>query len=432
MENKEVKLIKIRSGYNFFYLKNYYCSILIKNDMADTVNCDILQHALDRTILRYPYLKLRIVWKDNDIYLTENNNPLTVGRGNKMRGLGSPENGFHLIDVYGYGHTICLHAHHGIADGNGILPFLRTLLYCYLCEYYGKNFKPGNINLPDSPISPEETAEPCGEEFYPVTDNTAVKVSLGGYGMPEYMVIHKEQYDTHISFPMSELVPFMKQKDSSPAIILSIFLSQAIERVHPDHEGNIFIPLAWNYRSAIGMDKTHKNCSFAVFLNYNDRIKKLPLDMQGTCFRGMTFAQTRESDAIRIINQQIALMKKLDTLNGYEEKSAALSPMSVNCVKTFFMSYAGQMALGECEEKIKDQHIIVSSYGGMMIEMASVNGRISMNIETPVDFPDYFDAFCDILTENGVHCRREKTEKIVFPESAASAADDAKAAGAVL
>lgn len=424
----EQKLTEIKSGILAFYAKGAGMPVLLQVDLADPVDLGLLQKAMDRAILRYPYFRVQVVWKDGDIYLADNDAPMIVEDSDQMRKLGSPETNYHLIEVHAHDHAIYLHFHHGIADGNGIFPLLRTLLYSYLCDFYHRDFVPGDsVNLPDSPVDPGEYAETIPDDFLPPLDEPVVTRPENLYAIPEFMPTKKESwFQTHISFPMKEFVHFMRSKDASPAIMLSIFMCQAVERVHPEHEEDIASELVWNYREEIGMPKTHNNCFHVLYLVYSDRVKKLPLDRQGTCFRGMTFAQTGEADAINVANQWIGLRKKLNELDGFDQKSAMMDFIGARPSQTFNISYTGQLDLGEAEEKIQDMHILTSGGIGVVMEVASVNETISIDLKTSEDIPTYLNAFCDILSEEGVHFKRSETFELTFPESVTSIAYDAR------
>jgi len=296
---------------------------------------------------------------------------------------------------------------------------MRTLLYCYLCDYYGRDFKVQGVNLPDSPIDPGEYDEPFGDDYYPSGDEPKSKITENRFELPEFAAPEKEKqcYYTHITFPMKRFVSIMKKQDSSPAILLSILMSQAIERVHPEHEGEIVTNLVWNFRNEINMKNTHNYCVSGVALTYSDRIKRMPLELQGTCFRGMTFAQTRESDAYRIANGLIALRKKCEQTGSYAGKLSVLSFLDKVKANTFPLSYTGQMALGECEKKIRDMYIMPTGTYVFGIEVASVNDSLSIDMQKNRDVSVYEDALCDILGENSIPYSRQKTVHVVFPET---------------
>ena len=423
-----IKLTKILSGYFFFY-SDIGAPTLINIEMNDAVNCAILQKAFDRAVVRYPYFKTQIVWKDGDIYLAQNSRPMVVGSSEELRRLGSKELGYHLLEVHGYDHTIGIQFHHGIADGNGVMPFIRTLLYSYLCEYYGRDFNAPLIIKPDSQIDPKEYTEPIGEQFYPETGDVHITRPEHVYGLPELQEKAglKQCYFTHIRFPMKEFVSYMKHQDASPAILISLLFSMAIDRVHPDHDGEIVANLVWNFRKELGMTGSHNDSFSSIFLKYDEKLKQIPFDLQGTCFRGMTFAQTKENDAYIIANQLIGLRKKAEEYGGYEGKFRFLySVLSRSHGETVPVSYTGQMQMGECEQKIADMFIYPTGTYTIGVEVSSVNDSLSIDIQMNNDISVYSDAFCDILKEKGIPFERKPIIKIDFPVTNASMIEEAK------
>ena len=411
------EFMKFKPNYLMYTPDGYNPTVLIQMEMADPVNIQILQHAWDKAIERYPYFKIRIIRKDEDIHYIENTNQMEVIESDKLRALGSSESGYNLMEVHGKDHSIYLQFHHGIADGNGIMPFFRTLLYCYCCEYYKRNFIPGNINMPDSQVDPEEYIEPGENVNLAQPDEPEIKITENRFELPELpLVTNSTRYIFHISFPMKEFVRFMKQNDSSPAVIIGLFMSHAIDQVHPDHKGDIVTELAWNYRKEVGLEKCHNNCVNIIALTYNEKVKNLPLELQGTIFRGMTFSQTRESDAIRNLSRIAYLQSIFKKAGSYEGKKKIMSYIGSILEHTYCISYTGQMELGECEEKCRNMHINAPIQGSILIEVSSVNETISIDITQKENIPLYVDAFCHILTEEGIHYTRIPVQKFVLPE----------------
>ena len=134
----------------------YRLSVLLK----ETINPDLLQQALDRTLPRFPTYKVAIrkglFWR----YLEPNNRPGPYVREdikNPCMPMPFKSNNRYLIRVYYYGRRISLEAHHCLGDGTGGMCLLQTLTATYL-GLLGHPVKPDKFVL-------DITEEPDPEEL---------------------------------------------------------------------------------------------------------------------------------------------------------------------------------------------------------------------------------------------------------------------------
>ena len=133
----------------------YRLSVLLK----DEVNPELLQKALDMTLLRFPTYKVAIrkgvFWR----YLEPNNRPgpfVTPDIKNPCMPMPFKANNRYLLRVYYYGRRISLEAHHCLGDGTGGMCVLQTLTAVYL-ELLGHSVTPSGFVLDiHSTPDPEE------------------------------------------------------------------------------------------------------------------------------------------------------------------------------------------------------------------------------------------------------------------------------------
>ena len=123
----------------------YRLSVLLKEE----VNPELLQKALDMTLLRFPTYKVAIrkgvFWR----YLEPNNRPgpfVTPDIKNPCMPMPFKANNRYLLRVYYYGRRISLEAHHCLGDGTGGMCVLQTLTAVYL-ELLGHSITPSGFVL---------------------------------------------------------------------------------------------------------------------------------------------------------------------------------------------------------------------------------------------------------------------------------------------
>ncbi|PRY68393.1 hypothetical protein B0I08_10495 [Glaciihabitans tibetensis] len=90
---------KIRSGQAYLYRNGGLRSTVLDVRMKDKVRGDLLRRALEKAMLRYPYLGSKLVEKDGDFYIADNLLPVAFAKTAKLRALGGIEVNYHLIDV---------------------------------------------------------------------------------------------------------------------------------------------------------------------------------------------------------------------------------------------------------------------------------------------------------------------------------------------
>ena len=133
----------------------YRLSVILK----ETINPDLLQQALDKTLPRFPTYKVAIrkglFWR----YLEPNNRPGPYVREdikNPCMPMHFKGSNRYLIRVYYYGNRIALEAHHCLGDGTGGMCLLQTLTSTYL-SLLGHHIKPDGfvLDIAEDP-DPEE------------------------------------------------------------------------------------------------------------------------------------------------------------------------------------------------------------------------------------------------------------------------------------
>ncbi len=120
--------------------------------MKETVDYDLLSRSVERTMARYPYFCVFPEREGGNIVLRHSKRPLPVFPDDRTITLGSNESRGHLVSFGCKGKTIFIDASHYIADGMGIDPLMKSLLFLYVSERYGtEGLETKRIRMPDSP-----------------------------------------------------------------------------------------------------------------------------------------------------------------------------------------------------------------------------------------------------------------------------------------
>ena len=129
--------------------------------MKDPVDYEILLRSVEQVTVRYPYFCVFPEREEENLVLRHNSRPLPVFPDDRTVTLGSEESGGHLLSFGCKDNTIFIDCSHYLADGMGVDPLMKSLLYAYVSERYGTDgLEAERIRMPNSPIDEREHAYP--------------------------------------------------------------------------------------------------------------------------------------------------------------------------------------------------------------------------------------------------------------------------------
>ncbi|WEO78774.1 hypothetical protein BJQ94_07020 [Cryobacterium sp. SO2] len=393
---------KIRSGQAYLYRDGGLNSTVLDVRMTQKVRGDLLRRALEKALLRYPYLTSKLVEKDGDFYIAENPLSVAFAKTDKLRALGSMSVNYHLIDVTYSGASIRVAFHHALCDGRGITPFLETLIFYYCSMRYSTALAPEAVRLAGEPLLPGETDEPFGYRRYEVGDTPAPHVIKAGYALPENAATVDTSYRSEITIDREQFLAFARANNATPSILVALLAGAAITTLHPDADTPIVCSLASDMRTELGHPNTHKNCVSSLYLPYTDALAGLSLREQATEYRAQ-IAEQRQPDAVRAAaNSQIGLSDKLDQLPTMAEKKRMLSFFDNLCIDTFVVSYLGQLQFGECAEYVDSVHLYSSGNKGLILNMLSAGAFITVDVLQSFESDGFVTEFTRALDQIGL------------------------------
>ncbi|MBI4857861.1 MAG: hypothetical protein HY818_14065 [Acetobacterium woodii] len=413
---------KIRSGQAFLYREKGLHSTVIDTHMKETICGDSLKKALAKAIQRYPYLSQKMIEQNGDFYLIENPMPFVLDKPSELHSLGSAEINYHLIDVTYQDQHICVAFHHGLCDGQGIKPFVETLLYYYCTYKYQTKFNAPLIKLAGEPLLPDETKEPLGDGKFDVLDADLPVINKDGYALPDAINQSDEKtyYRYEVNINQSNFIKFAKENNATPSIAMALLTSQAIKNIYPDADKPILCNLASNMRPELNLDHTYKNCVNSLYLPYSVDLEKLTFKDQAIAYRKMLNEQKQPNVVKTSANSMVYLSDKLDELPSYEAKQKMMSFFNNISLNTFIISYMGQSQLGECEQHIDSMHMYSSGTTGLVLNMLSVGENITIDFLQSFETEKYINAFIHVLNESDLDFKVSEQIEFRTPSDTAS------------
>ena len=380
--------------------------IRIRIRMRDLIDPEILRRAVDTTMERYPYFCVELQKKEGGFVYAENHRPVVISDSLHGAELNSEETNYHMIAFCWQDNMIILDVFHGLTDGTGAYEVVRTLLYYYCSERYNVSLKEDGIRLVGDEISAEEWIDP-------VVSRTDLPTPKQNELMSDALNVittaglEEDRRHTVYSVAISEkeFMRFNLDNDGSPGTMVALLLSRAIAKLFPESENAIRIALCVNQRKALNAPLAHQSLVGGVMLEYKDKLRDWSLEMQGTAYRGMVFAQTQEENVLRGIASFKGVNGMLFTKESDQERIGVASYINSLAGKltTATVSYVGKADYKEAEQYIRDFRLWTSPMGNnLLVEISAVNGRFTLDFLQSFSSPVIVNAFLKELDENGI------------------------------
>ena len=399
----EGKNEKIRSGQSYLYKRYGMESEVMEVRFKDKITGSFLNQALLTAMKRYPYFNTKLLEKDGDFYIVQNEQSMVARRTKELARLGHISCGYHLIDITYYGYSIYISFHHALCDGRGVMPFIETLIYYYCDLKYGRKPVPEGVRLADDPLLPGETDDPFLQEYDFDEKKTFVNLPRDGYAIPENVATEEAtNYRYEIKISGAQYMKACKEHNATPVILLALLMSRGIAELYPEYDKPVNANIAADMRDALGVPNTFKNCVKSMNLPYSREFSEKSLTEQATEYRELLKAQRDRDFCRKEANAMIGLSNKLDTLDSYEEKQKIMTFFEGMTLNTYIISYLGAFRLGENAQYISEIHLYNSGTTGLGINMISCGENFVLDFKQNFQSDKYVRAFCEELEKLGI------------------------------
>ena len=377
---------------------------------TEPVNGDMLTEAAYRAIERFPYFSIRLERHGEEYVFKHNSKPLPVIKGKTAPTLGTAETDHHLVALSFEGNAIYIHSSHFITDGNGMFPFIRTLVYLYLHALHPDEiFSTDSIALPGSEIPAEEAEDdPYPSELLPEEPTVTAK-------LPEKILRLDDLYDAradrenHTIFKLSikqkEMMNYISTVDGSPATFITSVMYKAILQLHPESHLPVVCGMQHQFRKALHKPYSHLCHVNIVPMIFPDRLRDRSIETVNTISRGMLILRASDENDIITINEHIRNEKRIKEMT-LEEKQRYMRNVLLRGIgeNTFEVSYAGRIPWCGTDKYIENfsPYIDLRLSGGLSIEISAVRDRFDISIMQSTADTRYYDTFCELLTSYGI------------------------------
>ena len=204
----------------------------VRVTLKNPIEPEPLRRALDRAMERYPYFAVRLAVQGGALVLEDNPLPVTIVKGPEPARLNTAASNYHLVGVSYERTSVIFGAFHALTDGAGAFPWIKTVLYYYLCETEGRTLDPAGVRLAGEEIPEGELEDPFQTEIPELEEPVAPKWS-GAFRIADHAPVGKQRC-WHIRIGETSFMKYTRTQDGSPATITSAFMAKALHTLCPD------------------------------------------------------------------------------------------------------------------------------------------------------------------------------------------------------
>ena len=381
--------------------EDFFSTFRLAIRMKDTVDYDLLSRSVEKAMVRYPYFCVFPKREEENIVLHYNNHPLPVFPDDRAVTLGSAESGGHLISFGCKDRTIFIDCSHYIADGMGVDPLMKSLLYLYASERYGtEGLEAERVRMPDSVICDGEHAYPFPDSPMNTEDLYVLpEIPKEAYGLDSLAFDNEGLYAYHLHVPQKAMMAKASSSDGSPVSFLSVLLYRALHRLDSNIDKPIVAHVQHQYRAVLRTPMSHHSLVNYIPVTMPPRLSKWDVEKQNTVVRGQVILKGGKEADIVSINRLLEAFPRDGSLADKKDAMARYAGESI-LGKTFGISYVGKMDWCGLDRYVDDLHAYIGekdTKNMLLIEVMTVGEDFSLTFMQSGRGEKYLNAFMEEL-----------------------------------
>lgn len=399
-------MTKLISALPRFYAINEHLTntFRVGIQLEKSVDGEILRRAVDTTMPRYPYFSVKTAIENEEYVLLHNDAPVVITHGVEPICLGSEAANHHLIAFAYENDIIYFDFFHGLTDAVGSFPFVKTVLYYYLCEREQIALDPKGVHLAESEIPSEEIDDPYPESIPESIRPLGTFKPVQQFCLPERTGPHAtERTVFNIRVKESDFMRYSGSHDASPAALTSVLLYKTVQSLHPENVLPIVCGMAHNIRKELGKPLAHQSLAPLLHLKYPESLRNADITKLSTCTRGMIMVQSQEENTLVQVRNSLKLIERLQGMSHAQKRQFMQRSAQGLGSDTFKVSYAGRMDWGAIEPYIQKAHTYVDVVNsGIMVEIMASNGSFDFCFLQEFSDDIYVRRFMELLDKEGI------------------------------
>ena len=386
--------------------EDFFSTFRLAIRMKSIVDYELLSRSVERAMVRYPYFCVCPEREGEKLILRYNKRPVSVFCDDRTVTLGSDESRGHLISFGCKDNTIFIDASHYLADGMGVDPLLKTLLYLYVSERYGtEGLETDRIRMSDSPVGEGEFAYPFPNRAMDTEELFLLpKAPEEAYGLDPDAFDKDGLYAYHLHIPQKAMMAKASSSDGSPVSFLSVLLYRAFQRLDQNIDKPVVAHIQHQYRAVLKAPMSHHSLVNYIPVIFTPRLSSWDVEKQNTAVRGQVILKGGKEEDIVAVNR---LIEALPRDASFAEKKEAMADYAKNSIrgKTFGISYVGKMDWCGLEQYVDDLHAYIGekhTKNMLLVEVMTIREDFSLTFMQSGRGEKYLTAFMKESSELGI------------------------------
>lgn len=326
-------------------------------ELKEPIDGNILNSVVEALRVRFPYFYVKAVVRDNDVYPVPNPLPMTVRNSWEPINFNSQESNYHLTAWKYDGTRLAVEISHSLTDGAGILPYVKSALYLYLCRKTGLELEPAGIHLPGEEIPASETGNP----FAGMDIDGAEEPMYTKKPIEDFYRVKREgdpQPQIHcIKMAESQLIRYCRDFDGSPNAMIAVLLARAARKYDPDSEKTVSVSIAIDHKAMLGARENYRLFANVIELDFPKSRSLDDLMQSCTVARGQMMLQAQPENSLWAMKNRKLTYAKLGQL-PLDMKLGVIAKSAGNVRWTFSVSYVNSRSLGAIDPYLDAVYII--------------------------------------------------------------------------
>ena len=377
--------------------KDFFSTFRLAIRMNSPVDYELLARSVEKAMVRYPYFCVYPEREGETLVLRYNKRPLPVFPDDRTVTLGSEDSRGHLISFGCKDRTIFIDASHYLADGMGVDPLLKSLLYIYVSERYGtEGLEVERIRMPDSPVCEGEFAYPFPDRMIEAEElDILPKAPEEAYSLDPDAFDKDGLYAYHLHIPQKAMMAKASSSDGSPVSFISVLLYRALHRLDQNIDKPVVAHVQHQYRSTLQTPMSHHSLVNYIPVVLSPRMSGWDVEKQNTVVRGQVILKGGRDADVVAIRHLIEAFPVDASLADKKEAMARYAEESIHG-KTFGISYVGKMDWCGLERYVNDLHAYIGekhTENMLLIEIMTVGEDFSLTFMQSGRGEKYLNAF---------------------------------------
>ena len=377
--------------------EDFFSTFRLAIRMNSTVDYELLARSVEKAMVRYPYFCVYPEREGETLVLRYNKRPLPVFPDDRTVTLGSEDSRGHLISFGCKDRTIFIDASHYLADGMGVDPLLKSLLYIYVSERYGtEGLEVERIRMPDSLVCEGEFAYPFPDRMIEAEElDILPKAPEEAYSLDPDAFDKDGLYAYHLHIPQKAMMAKASSSDGSPVSFISVLLYRALHRLDQNIDKPVVAHVQHQYRPTLQTPMSHHSLVNYIPVVLSPRMSGWDVEKQNTVVRGQVILKGgRDADVVAIRH----LIEAFPVDASLADKKEAMARYAEGSIhgKTFGISYVGKMDWCGLERYVNDLHAYIGekhTENMLLIEIMTVGEDFSLTFMQSGRGEKYLNAF---------------------------------------